>query len=346
MRVQGRAADVPRLLVAARRSTDESIKVFGDGEQLRDLNYVDDAVEAFLLAATRDEANGEVYNLGGDAVEPRASSRELLVELDGGRRVAARSRSRPTARRSTSATTTPTSPGSSGARLAADASISQDGLAAHLALLPRARRGTTGTEALSVPFLDLRAPTPHGSATSSDAAMRGSSTAAGYVFGEEVERFEEAFAAYCGARFAVGVASGTDAITIALRAAGVGPGDEVITAANTCVPTIVGIERGRRDARARGRRRRDVHARPRQVERGDHAADARDPAVHLYGQCADLDAAAGRWRASHGLRVVEDCAQAHGAAYGGRRAARSATPPRSASTRRRTWAHSATAARS
>ena len=64
-----------------------------------------------------------------------------------------------------------------------------------------------------------------------------------FVLGEEVERFEAAFAAYCGARHAVGVASGTDAIAIALQAAGVGPGDEVITAANTCVPTIVGIER-------------------------------------------------------------------------------------------------------
>ena len=62
------------------------------------------------------------------------------------------------------------------------------------------------------------------------------------VLGEEVEQFEEAFARYCGARYAVGVASGTDAITIALQAAGVGRGDEVITAANTCIPTIVGIE--------------------------------------------------------------------------------------------------------
>jgi dTDP-4-amino-4,6-dideoxygalactose transaminase len=140
-----------------------------------------------------------------------------------------------------------------------------------------------------------------------------------YVMGEELDGFERAFASYCGTRFAVGVASGTDAITIALQTAGVGPDDEVITAANTCVPTIVGIE--------------GAQARPVLVD-CEESTYTLDPAlieeaitprtraivpVHLYGQCADLDpilALAQRY----GIQVVEDCAQAHGAEYGGRRA--------------------------
>jgi dTDP-4-amino-4,6-dideoxygalactose transaminase len=140
-----------------------------------------------------------------------------------------------------------------------------------------------------------------------------------YVLGEELERFETAFASYCSTQFAVGVASGTDAITIALQAAGVGPDDEVITAANTCVPTIVGIE--------------GAEARPVLVD-CEESTYTLDPAliekaitprtraivpVHLYGQCADLDRILSLAQ-RHGINVIEDCAQAHGAEYGGRRA--------------------------
>ncbi|RKZ20255.1 erythromycin biosynthesis sensory transduction protein eryC1, partial [bacterium] len=62
-----------------------------------------------------------------------------------------------------------------------------------------------------------------------------------FILGEEVERFEEEFAQYCGAKYAVGVASGTEAIAVALMALGIGPGDEVITVSHTAVPTAVGI---------------------------------------------------------------------------------------------------------
>jgi dTDP-4-amino-4,6-dideoxygalactose transaminase len=140
-----------------------------------------------------------------------------------------------------------------------------------------------------------------------------------YVMGQELDRFEEAFAAYCGTRFAIGVASGTDALTIALQAAGTGPDDEVITAANTCVPTIVGIE--------------GAGARPVLVD-CEESTYTLDPAlieeaitphtraivpVHLYGQCAELDRILDLAR-RNGIKVIEDCAQAHGAEYGGRRA--------------------------
>ncbi len=173
-------------------------------------------------------------------------------------------------------------------------------------------------QAADVPFNDLARQTARYREELQDVIAR-VLDAGHYVMGEELDRFERAFASYCGTRFAVGVASGTDAITIALQAAGIGPDDEVISAANTCVPTIVGIE--------------GTAARPVLVDCEENTYTL-DPAlieeaitprtraivpVHLYGQCADLDpilALAQRY----GINVIEDCAQAHGAEYGGRRA--------------------------
>jgi dTDP-4-amino-4,6-dideoxygalactose transaminase len=128
-----------------------------------------------------------------------------------------------------------------------------------------------------------------------------------FVGGTPVEEFEQAWAAYCGARHAVGVASGTDALTIALLAAGVEAGDEVITAANTCVPTVAAIERaGGRPVLV------DVDYATRTLDpaRVEEAVTKRTRAivpVHLYGRRADVEALH-----SFGLRVVEDAAQAHG----------------------------------
>jgi dTDP-3-amino-3,4,6-trideoxy-alpha-D-glucose transaminase len=168
-----------------------------------------------------------------------------------------------------------------------------------------------------VPFLDLRreiAEIGDELGDAFDEVVRGGR----FVGGDPVTAFEEAFAAYCGAAHAVGVASGTDAITLALLASGVSVGDEVITAANTTIPTIVGIERaGGVPVLA------DV----------DEATATLDPVsvaavvtsrtraivpVHLYGQCAPMDALASI-AAANELLIVEDAAQAHGAEYRGRR---------------------------
>ena len=140
-----------------------------------------------------------------------------------------------------------------------------------------------------------------------------------FLFGEELERFEDAFANWCGAGHAVGVANGTDAITIALQAVGVGEGDEVITVANTCVPTVVGIENARAipvlvDA--------EPLTRTIDVSQVAAAITPRTKAilpVHLYGQCADLGPLLDLAQARE-LALVEDCAQAHGAELDGRRA--------------------------
>jgi dTDP-4-amino-4,6-dideoxygalactose transaminase len=140
-----------------------------------------------------------------------------------------------------------------------------------------------------------------------------------FVLGEPVEAFEREFAAFCGAEHAIGVASGTDAIAIALGAVGVGPGDEVVTVANTCVPTVAGIEKA-------GALPVLVDAEPASLTLDtDALAGAlteRTRAivpVHLYGQCAEM-APILAFAREHGLKVVEDAAQAHGAEYEGRRA--------------------------
>lgn len=155
-----------------------------------------------------------------------------------------------------------------------------------------------------------------------EAAIRRVMHSGCYILGPEGEAFEQEFAAYLGAAGAVGVANGTDALELALRAAGVGPGDRVITVANTVTATVAAIA-------AIGAEPVFVEIEP-DTMLMDAAAverllagprDARIKAivpVHLYGQPADLPALA-RLAAAHGLALVEDCAQAHGAAIGDRR---------------------------
>jgi dTDP-4-amino-4,6-dideoxygalactose transaminase len=138
-----------------------------------------------------------------------------------------------------------------------------------------------------------------------------------FVLGPHVQQFEDAFAALCGTRFAIGVASGTDALVLALRALGVGPGDEVITAPNSFVSTAGAIAL--------------VGARPVFVDvRDDYNLDPdqlgsvvtpRTRAilpVHLTGRPAAM-AEICAFAETHGLAVVEDCAQAVLAAANGRR---------------------------
>src|SRR5438093_578103 len=140
-----------------------------------------------------------------------------------------------------------------------------------------------------------------------------------FVRGEECGLLEREFAAYCGAAHACGVANGTDALTLALRAYGVGPGDEVVTVANTFIATGEAILLN--------------GARPVFVE-VDPATFTMEPStlagaitartklivpVHLYGHPADMPAIL-EVAARHGLPVLEDAAQAHGAEVGGRRA--------------------------
>lgn len=139
-----------------------------------------------------------------------------------------------------------------------------------------------------------------------------------YILGPEVEKFENSFAAYCGADYAVGVNSGTDALILALRALDIGPGDEVITVSHTALATVAAII-------ASGATPVLVDIEPAYYtmdpECFQRAITSRTKAVipvHLYGQSSDMDAITKIAR-EHGLFVIEDCAQAAGAIYKGMR---------------------------
>jgi dTDP-4-amino-4,6-dideoxygalactose transaminase len=141
---------------------------------------------------------------------------------------------------------------------------------------------------------------------------------AAYILGEEVGEFEEKFADYCQADYCVGVANGTDALHLALRAVGVGPGDEVITAGNSFVASAYAISHaGAMPVLV------DVDETDHNIDVNliDRAITTRTKAivpVHLYGQPAKMDAIR-EIADRHGLKIVEDAAQAHGAEYKSRR---------------------------
>jgi dTDP-4-amino-4,6-dideoxygalactose transaminase len=139
-----------------------------------------------------------------------------------------------------------------------------------------------------------------------------------YILGEEVKTLESDFAAYIGVKYGIGVGSGTEGLHLALKACEIGVGDEVITASHTAIATVAAIEQ--------------AGATPVlvDIEPDFFTIDSRRLAtvitpktkaiipVHLYGQAADLDPIleiAGKY----GLRVIEDCSQAHGATYKGKR---------------------------
>ncbi|MFD0725309.1 DegT/DnrJ/EryC1/StrS family aminotransferase [Lysobacter brunescens] len=147
-------------------------------------------------------------------------------------------------------------------------------------------------------------------AAASDAVVR-----SGYfVLGPAVANFEREFAGYCGVEHCIGVANGTDALEIALKSAGVSPGDRVALCANAAmygtsaviasgaIPCYVDIEPGRSTMD------------PAELERIASGPDSLRAVIvtHLYGQMADMDAVSA-CAARHGLSVIEDCAQAHGA---------------------------------
>ncbi len=140
-----------------------------------------------------------------------------------------------------------------------------------------------------------------------------------FILGENVAAFEREFAAYCGTKYAVGVGNGTDAIHLACRALGIGPGDEVVTTTHTATFSALGISMtGAVPAFA------DIEADtgnidPAKIEAAITERTKAIMPVHLYGQMADMDPILEIGR-RHGIPVIEDAAQAHGATYKGARA--------------------------
>jgi dTDP-4-amino-4,6-dideoxygalactose transaminase len=169
-----------------------------------------------------------------------------------------------------------------------------------------------------VPFLDLRR--RHAAiATAVEQALLRVARSGCYVLGPAVTEFEGAFAQRLGGGHAVGVASGTDAIALALLALGIGPGDDVITVANVCMPVAAAI-------RAAGARivLADCGRESRLLEAGELKArlSPRTRAVvvpHLYGHLIDAPGLVAVCK-ERGVALIEDCAQAHGARLDGREA--------------------------
>jgi len=139
------------------------------------------------------------------------------------------------------------------------------------------------------------------------------------ILGSKVKAFETAYAEYCNTRYGIGVANGTDAIFLSLKALGIGPGDEVITVANTAIPTVSAIV--------------STGATPVfvDIEEDTYLMDTSKIQkmissktrcilpVHLFGQCVDMDEV-NRIAKYNKLKVLEDCAQSHGALYRGSKA--------------------------
>lgn len=149
-----------------------------------------------------------------------------------------------------------------------------------------------------------------------------------YILGAEVKAFEAEFAQWLGAKHAIGVANGTDAIEVALHSVGVQCGDVVFTVGHTAVATVVGVVRaGAKPVLVDIDPQRYTMC-PKSLERAIEAVK-KDPAkfggrkpravvcVHLYGQPADLDAILAICK-QHDLLLIEDCAQCHGATWNGR----------------------------
>ena len=146
------------------------------------------------------------------------------------------------------------------------------------------------------------------------AVMRGDQ----YILGEEVSSLEREFSDYIGTTAAIGVANGTDAIELALRALGVGLGDEVITVSHTAVATIAAIEATGADAVLVDVEPEYYTLNPNQLEEVFSDKVKVIIAVHLYGQSANLDAIVDFCQRNK-VFLIEDVSQAHGAKYKGRR---------------------------
>jgi dTDP-4-amino-4,6-dideoxygalactose transaminase len=187
---------------------------------------------------------------------------------------------------------------------------------------------------MNVPFVDLKA--QYASLKPQmDATIQSVLDRSAFILGPEVEAFEQAFADYIGVKHAIGVGSGTDALRLALEALNIGPGDEVITVANTYIATCEAITHVGATVRLVDADPRtynmDVGKLVETVEtliKGPRTADCRPPLgsqrsvasgrlraiipVHLYGQPADMGPIM-EIAHKYGLKVIEDCAQAHGA---------------------------------
>ncbi|MCP4373078.1 MAG: DegT/DnrJ/EryC1/StrS family aminotransferase [Deltaproteobacteria bacterium] len=139
------------------------------------------------------------------------------------------------------------------------------------------------------------------------------------ILGKNVSKFEKEFSSYCNVQFGIGVGNGTDALFLSLKALNIGPGDEVITVPNTAVPTVSAIV-------STGATVKFVDVEPKtylmdtaKIKEAITDKTKCIVPVHLFGQCVDMDKISETAK-KHGLYIVEDCAQSHGAKFRSKKA--------------------------
>ena len=171
---------------------------------------------------------------------------------------------------------------------------------------------------MHVPFLDLKQ-TYLEIEEEIDAAVKGVLNGGWYILGENVERFEQEFAAYCGSKYCVGVASGLDALQLLLKAHDIGPGDDVIVPANTYVATILAISNIGANPVLVDPDPLTYNIDPLKIEAALTRRTRAVLAVHLYGQTAAMRRIGTICR-KNDIKLFEDAAQAHGASHHGSKA--------------------------
>lgn len=139
-----------------------------------------------------------------------------------------------------------------------------------------------------------------------------------YVRGREVEKFENEFAEYCEAKYCVGVGNGLDALTLSLKALGIGVGDEVIVPDNSFIATALAVSYCGATPIFVDSDEESYNINPRRIEEAITSQTKAIIPVHLYGQACDMDRILSIAQRNN-LLIVEDCAQAHGATYKGRK---------------------------
>ena len=139
-----------------------------------------------------------------------------------------------------------------------------------------------------------------------------------YILGEEVEALEREFAAYIGASYAIGVANGTDALELALRALDIKNGDEVITVSHTAVATVAAIEASGATPVLVDVEQEFYTLEPSQLEEVYSSKTKAVIAVHIYGQSCDMDKIVDICKIKN-LKLIEDCAQSVGSSYKGKK---------------------------
>jgi dTDP-4-amino-4,6-dideoxygalactose transaminase len=170
---------------------------------------------------------------------------------------------------------------------------------------------------MKIPFVDLQSQY-QSIKEEADAAVLAVMGRGDFILGQAVSEFEKEFARYCEADHCVGVDSGYSALELILRGYGIGPDDEVITAANTFVATALAISNTGATPVLVDMDPETYNIDPSRIEAAITPRTRAIMPVHLYGQPADMDPIMAI-AAEHDLKVIEDAAQAHGARYKGRR---------------------------